>query len=183
MRLDEISFDQPWKLVSGTPYCDYINQEVRKYIPRGLIQVWEKVRETPQEDYNILVTFQHNGAWEVHHVKIDTNGKIYSGQKDNTRSQQMANIGYVSTAKQIYEKHLSRGRKIRVSSTLELWSNYEKFINKIIRDSDYRIKKGQFNLNDISFDGKPCVSQIIEHQGKFLNGSTMLLNNIYNKTQ
>jgi hypothetical protein len=175
MRIDEISFSKPWNLISGTNNCYFIQSKIRDHVPRGLIQVWEKEKESSTEDTNIIATFESNGAWEVHHIRIDSRGIIHSGRKNQVLADRSANIGFISTAKKIYEDHLSRGRSIRVSSSLELWHNYEKFIDRIIRDTKYNVEKKKFNPNAVSFDGSPCVSQIIEPRGKFLNGTTINL--------
>lgn len=173
MRIDEISFGRPWKLVGGTSYCDIIQGKIRHYVPRGLIQVWQKEQDSPDEDINLIATFEHRGAWEVHHIRIDKNREIHSGIKNKNLASPGANIGFISTAKKIYEDHLARGRAIRISTSPELWNNYETFINRILRDSRYNVQREEFNPNDTSFDGSPCVSQVISPRGKFLNGTTI----------
>jgi hypothetical protein len=173
MRIDEISFERPWQLTSNTPYCQFVENEVRKHIGRGLIQVWEKIKNSPDESSNIVATFQHDGAWEVHHIKINTDGTIQSGSKNNSDASETANIGFVSTMKQIYDQHLKRGRKIRIVTDSDLWQNYKTFIDRLVKTSGRKL--GEFKPNDVSFDGEPCVSQVIEHRGKFLNGTKIPL--------
>lgn len=175
MRIDEISFERPWQLTSNTYYCDYIEDEVRKYVPNGLIQVWEKQNTSPNKDHNVVATFEYNGAWEVHHMVIDQNGKIHSGIKGSVPPQISGNTGFISTAKKIYEDHLKRGRKIRISSTPSLWKNYETFIKSIVKNNVNVTKINPVNLNDKAFDDSPCISQVIEHRGKFLNGTKIPL--------
>lgn len=173
MGIDEISFERPWKMVSDTAHCRFVENEIRKFVGRGLIEVWEKTKDSSDEPSNIVATFQYNGAWEVHHIKINIDGTIRSGGKNNSDASGSANIGFVSTMKQIYEKHLSRGRKIRIVTDSDLWQNYKIFVDRLIKTSGRKL--GEFNPNDIAFDGSPCVSQVIEHRGKFLNGTSIPL--------
>ena len=137
--------------------------------------MWEKIKDSPDEPSNIVATFQHNGAWEVHHIVIDQNDRMHSGIKGSVTPQSSGNTGFISTAKKIYEDHLKRGRKIRISSTPALWKNYKTFIKSIVKNNVNVTKINPENLNDIAFDGSPCVSQVIEHRGKFLNGTKIPL--------
>jgi hypothetical protein len=162
--IDEVDFNNSWNLRSGTPRCLTITQMIRSQGISGLIQVWEKEDDPSQ----LLATFEHAGSWEVHHFHIDEHGEISSGEK--LRQNKTPNVGMISTVKKIYEDHLARGRTVRVTASPEMWRNYSVFINKIVSKSRGNYKVGKPDYNATSADGEPCVSQIISHRGKMLNG-------------
>jgi hypothetical protein len=162
--IDEVDFNNPWNLRSGTPRCSAITQMIRSQGISGLIQVWEKEDDPSQ----LLATFEHAGSWEVHHFHIDEHGEISSGEK--LRQNKTPNVGMIATVKKIYEDHLARGRTVRVTATPQLWRNYSVFINKIVSKSRGNYKVGKPDYNATSADGELCVSQIISHRGKMLNG-------------
>jgi hypothetical protein len=162
MKIDEVTFNRPWNLVSGTDRTKWLEAEVRRHVGRGLIEVWEKSGDSDQ----LVCTFENNGYWEVHHIRIK-NGQVVKAGTSSDISTEVPNIGFISTAKDIYMNHLNRGRKIKITTIPSLWPSYKKFIEKIVLDSNGARKLGTFNPNDVSFDGEPCLSQIVESRGKF----------------
>ena len=164
MKLFEIDFDKPWVLKTDTNTTDFVQAQLRKQIPTGLIQVWENEGD-PQQ---IIFTFEYNRFWEVHHLFVDDNRVIHSGTREKTLNSSPS-IGFYSTAKELYKRHLDRGRKIKITTTPELWKSYKRVVSKMIADTGEKHRLVSYNDNDIAFDGEPCVSAIIESKGKFLN--------------
>lgn len=163
MQINEISFDQPWTLVTNTSRTDHVKQDLKNRGFTGATMVYEKSDDPSQ----IIFLINVDGYWEVHHQHLNLKtGEFTSGQKINTGK--TTNIGLPSTAKKLYQSRLDRGQRVRVTAPPELWKTYQKIIEKIVKDSNDRLKSGEIITNNVGIDGMPCVSQTISYHGKSL---------------
>lgn len=173
MKINEVEFSRPWDLITGTETTEHVKSEIRKSGISGLIQVWQK----SDDPHQIVMTFERNGAWEVHHAYVDTQGNFISGKRLSSEIRKKSpDIDFLATMKRIYEQHMNRDRKIRITARPRQWKIYKKVIERLLKNHpDWEL--GKYTNNDIGADGKSCVSQEIKPVNQFKNINERLNSN------
>jgi hypothetical protein len=160
MLINEI-FDSPYSLVTNTSMTNLITNSIREkdHGLSGLI-----VYEVSDDPSQFFILIMINGAWEVHHQKL-YNGELVSGQYLNVNKG--PNPRYMSTALELYRTRLDKGHKIRVVGTPQMWSTYQRSIERIVKNSDGTLITEPIDQGYVGFDGGKYISQEVKPRGKF----------------
>lgn len=175
------SLDRPWNLVTNNATTNEIkNIILSNGHGSGGLEVYHKEDDPAQ----IIFKIYHNGAWEVHHIYDDgtlfRSGERLKPQKLSGLGGNTINTGFPATAAKMYRELLDMGQSIRVTAPKTepvinpitnreektLWDAYEKFVKHQIARSDGKYMAGPINMDGVSIQGNPEISQVIRPYGK-----------------
>jgi hypothetical protein len=164
-------FDTKWEL-EVTPTSNHVYTDMKRQgLGNGGLYVWSK-KDDPKQ---IIILINNNGYWEVHHAVKNDEGEFISGDRldPGQGGGSTPNTGMIATAIDLYDRVLSRGKRIRITAPKNLWRTYDKVIDRMMKKYGNRLKASEVDDNFTALDGSLCSARTLQFEGKKINISPM----------